>query len=235
MRYTLAGALFSDRKVIFEGIPGNNIRDGGRIEFGPDGFLYICAGDAGTDYLAQDLNSLAGKILRIQDDGAIPSSNPFPNSAVYSYGHRNPDGLVWDEFGRLWEIEQGPSSQDEINLIVSGQNYGWPVIHGEETFPGMVSPVFQSDGENWSPSGLAYLNGILFFAGLNGQSLYSFDTKTNILNRYFNGEFGRLGDVIKAPDSLLYLLTNNRDGRGIPLTGDDRLIRINPDKLSGSN
>ena len=234
VRYTLQGSSLTNRIVIIEGIPGSNIRDGGRIKFGPDGYLYICTGDAGTDYLAQDLNSLAGKILRLKDDGSIPSNNPFPGSAVYSYGHRDPEGLVWDDQGRMWEIEQGPNSQDEINLIEAGKNYGWPIIHGDETSPGLVSPVFQSASEDLAPSGLTCLKGDLYFAGLNGQSLYQFNISAGTIVPFLAGDFGRLRDVILGPDGLLYILTNNRDGRGIPLSGDDMLIRVNPDKLAAS-
>lgn len=232
VRYTMHGNSFTQRTVIIEDIPGDNIHDGGRIEFGPDGLLYICTGDTGVDYLAQDLNSLAGKILRLNDDGSIPVNNPFPNSAIYSYGHRNPAGLAWDNHGQLWETEQGPGSQDEINLIAPGQNYGWPVIHGDETSAGMVSPVFQSEGDTWTPSGLAFLNGVLYFSGLSSQSFFSFDINTRILHQYLSGNFGRLSDAVLGPSGLLFIFTNNRDGRGIPLTGDDRLLRINPAKLT---
>jgi glucose/arabinose dehydrogenase len=235
VRYTMHGTSFTNRTVIIEDIPGGNIHDGGRIEFGPDGLLYICTGDTGIDYLAQDLNSLAGKILRLKDDGSIPTSNPFPNSAIYSYGHRNPVGLAWDNLGQLWETEQGPSSEDEINLIKPGQNYGWPLIHGDETSPGMISPVFQSGGDNLTPSGLAFLNGVLYFSGLSSQSFYSFDLSTDTLHQYLDGNFGRLSDAVLGPNALIYIFTNNRDGRGIPLTGDDRLIRINPAKLPPVN
>ncbi|APV43944.1 Glucose/arabinose dehydrogenase, beta-propeller fold [Dehalogenimonas formicexedens] len=226
VRYTLHGTTFSDRTVIIEGIPGGNIHDGGRIKFGPDGLLYICVGETGNENLAQDLNSLAGKILRLTDDGTIPASNPFPDSAIYSYGHRNPEGLVWDDQGRLWETEHGASAQDEINLIEPGKNYGWPVIRGDQTAPGMTSPVLASGNVTWAPSGLTIVAGSIYFAGLESQSLFKYDISTGKLTRYLNGSFGRLRDVVAGPDDLLYILTNNRDGRGIPLTGDDRVIRI---------
>ncbi|WP_226846823.1 PQQ-dependent sugar dehydrogenase [Dehalogenimonas etheniformans] len=231
VRYTMQGTSFSDHTVIIEGIPGGNIHDGGRIKFGPDGMLYICVGETGNDNLAQDLNSLAGKILRLNDDGAIPATNPFPNSAIYSYGHRNPEGLVWDNQGRLWETEHGQSAQDEINLIEAGKNYGWPLVRGSETAPGMTPPVLASGNVTWAPSGLTILNGSLYFAGLESQSLFKYDMATGTITRYLNGNFGRLRDATAGPDDLLYIMTNNRDGRGIPLTGDDRVIRIIPNNL----
>jgi glucose/arabinose dehydrogenase len=231
VRYTFQGSSLTNPIAIIEGIPGGNIHDGGRIKFGPDGFLYICTGETGVEILAQDLNSLAGKILRLKDDGSIPSSNPFPNSAIYSYGHRNPEGLAWDGQGRLWETEQGPNGQDEINIIEPGKNYGWPLVHGEDTSPGTISPVFQSGSDTWSPSGLSLFKGSLFFTGLNSQSLYKFDIQSSQITRYLSGDFGRLRDVVPGPNGALYLLTSNSDGRGIPLSGDDRLIRINPEKL----
>ena len=235
VRYTMQGQSLTTPTVIIEGIPGGNIHNGGRIKFGPDGLLYIGTGETGIDTLAQDLNSLAGKILRLRDDGAIPSNNPFPNSAVYSYGHRNPQGLAWDNFGQLWETEHSSSAFDELNIIEAGRNYGWPEVRGETTAPGMTGPKLNSGNDTWAPSGLSFFNGSLYFSGLRGQSLFKYDLQTGKLTRYLNGTFGRLRDVIVGPDNLLYLITNNRDGRGIPLPGDDRLIRINPDKLSGTN
>jgi glucose/arabinose dehydrogenase len=232
VRYTMQGTSFSNRLIIIEGIPGGNIHDGGRIKFGPDGLLYICTGETGVDSLSQDLNSLAGKILRLKDDGTIPLNNPFPNSAIYSYGHRNPEGLAWDNLGRLWETEHGSNAQDEINLIEPGKNYGWPEVRGETTAPGMTAPVITSGNETWAPSGLTFFNGSLFFAGLQSQSMYKYDISTGTITRYLSGNFGRLRGVISGTDNLLYIMTNNRDGRGIPLTGDDRLIRINPAKLT---
>lgn len=232
VRYTMQGTSFTNRTVIIEGIPGGNIHDGGRIKFGPDGLLYICTGETGNDTLSQDLNSLAGKILRLKDDGTIPLNNPFPNSAIYSYGHRNPEGLAWDDQGQLWETEHGSNAQDEINLIQAGKNYGWPIVRGETTAPGMTGPIITSGNDTWAPSGLTFFQGSLYFGGLRGQSLFKYDISKGKLTRYLNGNFGRLRDVVSGPDALLYVITSNRDGRGIPLTGDDRVIRINPAKLS---
>lgn len=233
VRFRKQDKALLDEKIIIEGIPGGGIHNGGRIKFGPDGFLYITTGDAGTSALAQDRNSLAGKILRLKDDGTIPEDNPFPSSPVYSFGHRNPQGLAWDGEGRLWATEHGSSATDELNLIEPGKNYGWPIIRGDEKAADMQSPIIHSGGETWAPSGLAFLNGSLFFAGLRGQSLYEavIEDHTVTLHRHLNKNFGRLRDVVAGPDGLLYLLTSNRDGRGVPTADDDQIIRIDPEKL----
>ncbi|MEL7561587.1 PQQ-dependent sugar dehydrogenase [Dehalogenimonas sp. 4OHTPN] len=233
VRYTLGNGLtLSGYTVIIDGIPGGNVHNGGRIKFGPDGLLYIGTGDSGIDTLAQDLNSLAGKILRLNDDGSIPSNNPFPNSAVYSYGHRNVQGLAWDGFGQLWATEHGSNNFDELNLIEAANNYGWPVVRGETTAPGMTGPKLHSGNDTWAPSGLTFFQGSLYFTGLRGQSIFEYNLQTGRLTRYLNGIFGRLRDIVNGPDGYLYVITNNLDGRGIPLAGDDHLIRINPARLA---
>ncbi len=231
--YRLENNTLRDRKSILENIPGSSNHDGGRIAFGPDGYLYITTGDAEKPELAQDVTSLAGKILRVRDDGSIPESNPFGNT-VYSYGHRNPQGLAWDDQGRLWATEHGPSGlqsgSDELNRIESGKNYGWPVIRGVETKVGMVSPVVNSGTkETWAPAGMAYANGKLYFTGLRGQSLYvgkinadaTVDLSVQLRNTY-----GRLRAVVLGPDGFLYITTSNTDGRGKITAGDDKIIRL---------
>lgn len=233
-RYTFQNGALAEGAVILQGIAGAGNHDGGRIAFGPDGLLYITTGDAGNSQSAQDLNSLNGKILRIQSDGRIPADNPF-GTAVYSYGHRNPEGLTWDDQGRLWETEHGPSGAgsgyDEINLIEPGKNYGWPVIQGDETQEGMVSPVLQSGGdETWAPSGVQFLDGYLYFSGLRGATLYRAKIngdRLEELTRFLVGEYGRLRAARLGPDGTLYLTTSNRDGRGQAATGDDKLLRVN--------
>ncbi|MFH1646119.1 MAG: PQQ-dependent sugar dehydrogenase [Chloroflexota bacterium] len=232
-RYIKKDDILVDGEVILDGIPAGNIHNGGRIKFGPDGRLYITTGDSGVAELAQDLTSLAGKILRLEDDGAVPEDNPFPGSPVYSYGHRNPQGLAWDDRGRLWATEHGSQATDELNLIRPGANYGWPHIRGEATAEGMVSPVLQSGGDTWAPSGAAFWKGSIFFSGLRGQSLYQAEIsgETAALRRHLERNFGRLREVVVGPDGLLYLLTSNRDGRGVPTADDDQLIRINRGKL----
>lgn len=234
-RYRFENDHLSEKKTIIDKIPGAAYHDGGRIVFGPDGYLYITTGDASRSNLAQDIDSLAGKILRLKDDGLIPPDNPFGN-AVYSYGHRNPQGLAWDNKGRLWATEHGRSGilsgLDELNLIEKGKNYGWPVIQGDETRAGMELPVAQSGPDaTWAPAGVAFLNGSLFFGGLRGESLY----EAKILNEnkvslrvYFQQEFGRIRAVALGPDGYIYIATSNTDGRGEPRLNDDKIIKINP-------
>ncbi len=236
-RYT-DGVLVHDMSII-TGIPGAIYHDGGRMEFGPDGLLYITTGDATRSHIAQDKNSLGGKILRLKDDGSIPGNNPF-GTAIYSYGHRNPQGLVWDGAGNLWETEHGrsgvTSGMDEINVIRMGANYGWPTIEGDETAPGMVSPALQSGAsDTWAPASAAYLKGSLFFGGLRGEALYEAvlrgGNSVSELKTHLKGVYGRIRTVRVGPDGMLYLTTSNRDGRGNPASDDDILIRVDPKSL----
>ena len=169
-RYKFASDKLTDRQVILSGIPGASVHDGGRMAFSPDGYLYITTGEAGQEKLSQDTSNLGGKILRIRDDGSIPADNPFGN-AVYSYGHRNSQGLAWDDQGQLWSTEHGRSGVasgfDELNLIEKGKNYGWPEIQGDETRKGMEKPVANSGANTtWAPSGAAFYKGSIFFSGL---------------------------------------------------------------------
>ena len=231
-RYTLQGESLQDRTVILADIPASSNHDGGALAFGPDDKLYITTGDAGNENSAQDTNSLAGKILRINDDGTVPGDNPFGN-AVWSYGHRNPQGIAWDDQQQLWSTEHGPSGtqtgRDELNLIEKGANYGWPIITGDETREDMKTPVAQSGTDDtWAPAGLAYANGSLYFAGLRGQSLYQAkinDGNNVTLSRHFSGEYGRLR-AVAIRDNELYFSTSNRDGRGSPAENDARLLSI---------
>ena len=205
------------------------MHDGGQLAFGPDEMLYISTGDANIQNLAQDKNSLNGKILRLHDDGSVPDDNPFGN-AVYSYGHRNPQGLAWDDNSSLWAAEHGPSGletgNDELNLIEKGKNYGWPVIRGQEAKAGMEKPVIESGrNETWAPSGLAFFAGRLYFAGLKGETLYAFNPGNAELKKYFAGQYGRLR-AVKTWLGGLYFTTSNTDGRGNPTGGDDKLILI---------
>jgi glucose/arabinose dehydrogenase len=230
VRYKFSGENLEDPETIIEGIPGAPNHNGGRIKFGPDGFLYITTGDAQNPSLSQETNALAGKILRVTEDGDSVPGNPFGN-AVYSYGHRNPQGIVWDSQGNLWETEHGASATDELNLIERGKNYGWEVIRGDETKEGMETPVIHSGSSTWAPSGMAFLNGKIYFAGLRGVSLYVYDIANKSLTRHLNGELGRIRDVVVGPANMLFITTNNRDGRGAPFDADDKLIRVNPEKL----
>ncbi len=223
-------------KIIVDRIPGASNHDGGRIKFGPDGFLYITTGDAQQPSLAQDRNSLAGKILRVDRDGDPAPGNPF-GTRIYSYGHRNSQGIAW-QGNKLWEIEHGSSATDELNLIEPGKNYGWPEVRGDQTKTGMVSPINQSGNQTWAPGGAAFLlpagrqgNGSIFFAGLRGSALYEYKISEGRLVEHFKNKYGRIREVIIGPDNMLYVTTSNRDGRGNPRTGDDKILRINPSKL----
>lgn len=246
VRYIVNGDSVSEDKIIIDGIPGGPFHDGGRIKFGPDGKLYITTGDAGNSDLSQDLNSLAGKILRINSDGTVPQDNPFDNSPIYSIGHRNPQGIDWDESGNLVATEHGPSglrgvAHDEINLIVPSVNYGWPDIIGDETKNGLQNPIMHTGDDTWAPSGSDFYSstqisewtGKYFVATLRGNHLHmiDFDLQNNTVlshEKLFEGQFGRLRDVSTGPDGFLYVLTSNQDGRGLPQTNDDRILRIIP-------
>jgi glucose/arabinose dehydrogenase len=240
VRYREAGARLAERAMLLDGIPAAQIHDGGRIRFGPDGLLYITAGDAANTSFAQDLGSLAGKILRITRDGTTPRENPF-GSPVYSYGHRNPQGLDWHPVtGQLWEVEHGNVGNDEVNVIDGGANYGWPRIEGSQSMAGMRAPLtFYNPAI--APSGTSFYRGDRFprfvnnlFAGtLRGTHLLRLipdGSAPRIASQevLLNGRFGRLRDVIPGPDGYLYLATNNRDGRGSPIAADDRILRISP-------
>lgn len=237
-RYQLQGTTLGSRTVIIENIPGSTFHDGGRIAFGPDKLLYITTGDAGTEANAQDTNSLAGKILRLKDDGSIPEDNPF-NNPVFSYGHRNPQGIAWDAEGNLWATEHGRSGAasgfDEVNLIQAGKNYGWPEYQGDRATAGIEAPKAHSGAiTTWAPSGAAFYKGRLLFAGLRGQAVYDTNIENDTVQKvdvHFANEFGRLRTITVGPDGFLYILTNNTDGRGTPNKGDDKIIKINPGLL----
>jgi glucose/arabinose dehydrogenase len=227
----------SSEEIIVDKIPGALYHNGGRIKFGPDGYLYITTGDAGNSSQAQDKNSLAGKILRVTDKGEKAPGNPFDN-LVYSYGHRNPQGLAWNSSGQLWETEHGrsnPTGYDEVNFIQSGKNYGWEIIQGNQTQDGMETPKRNSGAlSTWAPSGAVFVNNSLFFSGLKGETLYEAVIKDNQIaefKEHFKGQYGRLREVVAGPDGMLYITTSNKDGRGNPESTDDRIIRVNPQKL----
>lgn len=237
IRMTYQNKKLTDERTILDQIPGASNHNGGRIKFGPDKFLYIATGDAQEPSLAQDKNSLAGKILRITDTGQAAPGNPF-NNRTYSYGHRNPQGLTWDTDGVLWSTEHGPSGlqsgNDELNKITAGGNYGWPDIQGNESRSGMMNPIAHSGtADTWAPASAAYINGTIYFGGLRGRAVYkaAINGSKVSITEHFNNEFGRIREVIAGPDGMLYITTSNRDGRGIPGNGDDRLIRVNPQKM----
>ena len=240
VRYTENDNKLSDEKILLDKIPGAVFHDGGRMKFGPDKKLYITTGDAGNANSAQDLNSLSGKILRINSDGTIPDDNPFDNSPVYSYGHRNPQGLDWDPVtGKLVVTEHGPSAHDEVNVVEAGKNYGWPIVIGGEHDPKYVDPIIHTGDDTWAPSGASFYNsdnipdwkGKYFIATLRGSHLrmLDLDLESNEVissEALFQNSFGRLRDASLGPDGNMYLLTSNRDGRGSPAENDDRILRI---------
>ncbi len=222
-------------RVLVDDIPGAGIHDGCRLKFGPDGKLYATTGDAGESTLSQRLDSLAGKILRMNADGSGPADNPFAGSPVYSYGHRNVQGIAWDRVGRLWASEHGPSGfpccHDEINLIEPGGNYGWPEVYGKADDRRFVDPVIESGRETWAPGGVATLGEHLYVAALRGRRLLRMRLGQNSVSEvtaWLEGTHGRLRDVVVGPDGALYITTSNRDGRGSPARDDDRILRVIP-------
>ncbi|MDR2997303.1 MAG: PQQ-dependent sugar dehydrogenase, partial [Microbacterium sp.] len=211
---------------IFTGIPVAANHDGGRIAFGPDGLLYVATGDAGARDRAQDPDYLGGKILRLTAEGDPAPGNPF-DTAVYSLGHRNVQGLAWESDGTMWASEFGQDTWDELNRVEAGKNYGWPLHEGIARADGFADPVVQWKPEEASPSGIAVIDGTLFIAGLRGERLWVVDpTAPENPWAVFTGEYGRLRDVAPGPDGTIWVLTNNTDGRGTPRDGDDHLMQV---------
>jgi glucose/arabinose dehydrogenase len=216
-------------KVILRGIPKGFIHNGGRMVIGPDDYLYVGTGESGEGSLAQDKDSLGGKILRLRVDGRPAPGNPFDNE-VFSYGHRNVQGLAFDADGRLWASEFGQQTWDELNLIREGANYGWPEVEGSGKVKGMTNPKVVWRTRDASPSGLAYWQGELWMAGLRGERLWEIPldgSSTRDPIAHFRGDYGRLRTVVVARDGSSLLLSNsNTDGRGDPSPHDDRLFRV---------
>jgi aldose sugar dehydrogenase len=231
VRYEFTDNSLFEGEVIVDEIPGAVNHNGGRIRFGPDGYLFITTGDAAEPSLSQDRDSLAGKILRVTDEGEPAPGNPF-ESEIYSYGHRNPQGIDWIN-GQLWSSEHGARALDEINRIEAGRNYGWPEIEGDQRREGMETPVVHSGRDTWAPGGLVHHQGLVYFTGLRGGALYVFDPDDREagVREYFKNEYGRLREIIVGPDGMLYVTTSNRDGRGSPRSQDDIILRIDPDLL----
>lgn len=229
---TLDKGGLSPAKAIFTGIPVGPVHDGGRIAFGPDGFLYAATGETGDPPLAQERDNLAGKILRLTPAGKPAPGNPF-GTAIWSWGHRNVQGLAWTDDGQLWASEFGQDAFDELNRIDAGANYGWPEVEGEGgTDLGFVDPQAVWGTDVASPSGLAFADGALYMAALRGSRLWRIpvesDGDAGQPEAYFVGEYGRMRTVVRAPDGTLWLTTSNRDGRGSPVDGDDRILRVQP-------
>lgn len=219
--YTLGG-----QQKILTGLAKAGNHNGGRIAIGPDGRLYATVGDAGQPSRAQDKGSLNGKILRMNLDGGVPGDNPFPNSLVYSMGHRNPQGLAWDSSGQLWASEFGQNTWDEFNRIEPGKNYGWPTVEGKGNKAGFVDPILQWPTSDASPSGLAFVDNTFFMASLRGQRLWAIYPLVPDATAWFTGDYGRMRDAVPGPDGSLWILTNNTDGRGSPRAGDDQLLQV---------
>ena len=227
VRFRLGGRV----RPVLTGIPRASNHNGGRIGFGPDGKLYAGTGDAGNAGNAQRRDSLGGKILRLNPDGSVPAGNPFRGSPVWSLGHRNVQGLAWDRARRLWATEFGQNRRDEVNLIRPGRNYGWPLVEGRGSTRGgrLTNPKRTWSTSEASPSGAAVRGRFLYVAALAGQTLWRVRLEGASLGparRLLLRRYGRLRTVVRAPGGALWVATSNRDGRGSPRAGDDRIVRL---------
>ncbi|MEV7428552.1 PQQ-dependent sugar dehydrogenase [Nocardioides sp. NPDC092400] len=237
VRAQLRGDRLGATEDVLTGIPNGFIHDGGRLLFGPDGHLYVSTGEGGEESRSQDRDDLGGKILRITTEGDPAPGNPF-DSPVWSWGHRNVQGLAFDADGRLWASEFGDSTWDELNLVEKGRNYGWPEVEGraEGDIEGGPSGEFVDPEVQWrtdeaSPSGLAFLDGHLYLAALRGERLWRVPVEGGEAGEpeaFLVGEHGRMRTVAVSPDGVLWLSTSNRDGRGEPVEGDDRILALRP-------
>jgi len=252
VRYRETPSGLVDRKVIIEEIPAAQFHAGCRLRFGPDGKLYITTGDATQRDLAQRLDSLAGKILRVNDDGTVPADNPFvgrqnARPEIWSYGHRNSQGIDWQPVTNfLFETEHGPSGfdgpegGDEVNIVEKGKNYGWPLIHHEQKREGLESPLLEytpacapASGMFYRGSAFSQFTGNFFFGCLRGERIIRvvLDGRRVVSQEnLLTGKYGRIRDVAEGPEGYLYFSTSNRDGRGSPAKDDDRIIRLVPAK-----
>ncbi|MEU5433159.1 PQQ-dependent sugar dehydrogenase [Streptomyces sp. NPDC020719] len=225
-----AGQQLGAPDTVLRGIPKGTIHNGGRIAFGPDKMLYVGTGETGERGLAQDRKSLGGKILRMTPDGQPVHGNPEADSVVYSYGHRNVQGLAWDDAGRLWASEFGQDTWDELNLIGPGENDGWPLVEGKGNRPGFVDPVEQWRTADASPSGIAYAAGSIWMAALRGERLWRIplDGAKPLAEpeAFLTSQYGRLRTVIATGPHTLLLVTSATDGRGTPHPGDDRILEL---------
>ncbi|MFI7016317.1 PQQ-dependent sugar dehydrogenase [Streptomyces sp. NPDC050164] len=216
--------------TVFRGIPKGFVHNGGRIEFGPDKMLYVGTGESGDTGLSQDKESVGGKILRLTPEGEPAPGNPFPDSPVYSYGHRNVQGLAWDGKQRLFASEFGQDTWDELNAIKPGDNYGWPEAEGRSDDSGFHNPIDQWTTAEASPSGIAYAEGSIWMAGLRGKRLWRIPLNGTEASAepqaFLEGEYGRLRTVVPAGGDRLWLVTSNTDGRGNPEDGDDRILEL---------
>ncbi|MET9166628.1 PQQ-dependent sugar dehydrogenase [Streptomyces cellulosae] len=225
-----AGEQLGAPDTVFRGIPKGVVHNGGRIAFGPDRMLYAGTGETGDTGLAQDKKSLGGKILRLTPDGEPAPGNPFPGSPVYSYGHRNVQGLAWDGKQRLFASEFGQNTWDELNAVAPGDNYGWPEAEGHADEGGFHNPIAQWSTADASPSGIAYAEGSVWMAGLRGERLWRIPLKGTEASAkpqaFLEEEYGRLRTVVAAGGDRLWLVTSNTDGRGDPKPEDDRVLEL---------
>ncbi|MBQ0912209.1 PQQ-dependent sugar dehydrogenase [Streptomyces rochei] len=225
-----SGEQLGEPDTVFRGIPKGVIHNGGRIAFGPDGMLYAGTGESGDTGLSQDKESLGGKILRMTPDGEPAPGNPFPDSVVYSYGHRNVQGLAWDDRQRLFASEFGQETWDELNAIKPGDNYGWPEAEGKGGGSGFHDPLAQWSTDEASPSGIAFAGGSVWMAGLRGERLWRVPLKGTEAaadpQAFLEGEYGRLRTVVAAGGDRLWLVTSNTDGRGDAKGDDDRVLEL---------
>jgi glucose/arabinose dehydrogenase len=247
VRFRESNNTLADAVVILDNLNAASIHDGARVKFGPDGLLYMTIGDAATADNAQSLAIYNGKVLRLNDDGTTPRTNPF-SSPVFSLGHRNPQGLDWHPVtGDLWETEHGNIGNDEVNVVESGKNYGWPVIEADQTRAGMERPIVFYNS-SVAPSGAAFYRGSafpafqnnFFFATLRGLHLHRLrldaanPRRIAAEERLIENVYGRIRDVVSGPDGFLYISTSNRDGRNTPTATDDQILRLVPVNSQGS-
>ena len=215
-------------QVVLTGIPTGVNHNGGRLALGPDGMVYVSTGEVYDIELAQDKGSLGGKVLRMTTDGEVPPDNPF-GSLIWSYGHRNVEGLSFDAAGRLWSSEFGAQTWDELNLIESGGNYGWPFAEGSDGENGFIRPVSQWPTDDCSPGSVSVTRQTAWIPALQGECLWAVPLTGEVAGRqvrWLDGEYGRLRTAQLAPDGALWVTTSNKDGRGEPRRGDDRILRV---------
>jgi glucose/arabinose dehydrogenase len=228
VRLTFADGAATRPTVVLRGIPKAGHHNGGRLAFGPDGYLYVTTGDAGKSDQSQDKRALGGKILRITRDGKPAPGNPFGSSPVWSYGHRNVQGIAWAPDGRMFASEFGQNRWDELNLIQPGRNYGWPVVEGRAGRSGYTDPLVQWPTSDASPSGIAVADGSVWMTALRGESLWRIPLTSNGVGtpeRLLKGRYGRLRDAVLGPDRRLWVLTSNTF-RGSPAADDDRVVAL---------
>ncbi|PTK10480.1 PQQ-dependent sugar dehydrogenase [Mammaliicoccus sciuri] len=231
VKLKLENDTWQEEEVLIDKIPSGQYHHGGRLKIGPDDKLYATTGDASDEQNAQDKDTLGGKILRINLDGSKPKDNPMSNSYVYSYGHRNPQGIVWTPDGQMYASEHGNQANDEINEIKEGHNYGWPVIEGNEENNNMETPIFTSGSDDtWAPSGIAFKDGIIYSAALRGEGIMKFDVEKDEMKKVAT-KYGRIRDVYIVNNDL-YFVSNNTDGRGNPSQNDDKMYKVSLSQLN---